>query len=117
MDAFGTTLGLVETAKEAVVDAVPRARNPGRPLAEAILEFEEGLREAAGLMETWWHPSLSDRWDECGQGIAEALSRAEQLRLDAPEMSFDQLAFTVQDLIAPLEPFEAAAETFRTLRT
>jgi hypothetical protein len=114
---FEATLRLVEKAKEAVVDAVPRARTPGRPLADAVLEFEESLREASASMDSWRHPPLAERWDECRHGIDEALGRAERLRLDAPELSFDQLTFTVQDLIAPLDPFESAVETFRAQQT
>ena len=113
--SFEATLRLVERAKEAVVDAVPRARNPGRPLADSLLEFEERVREAGASMDSWWHPSVAERWDECRKGIDQALGMAERLRLDAPELSFDQLTFTVQDLIAPLEPFEAAVEAFRLL--
>jgi hypothetical protein len=113
--SFEDTLRLVEGAKEAVVDAVPRGRNPGRSLADALLEFDERVREAGASLDAWWHPSVAERWNDCRRGIDQALARAERLRLDAPEFSFDQLTFTVQDLIAPLEPFEAAMEAFRTL--
>jgi hypothetical protein len=109
---FESTLQLVERAKEAVVDAVPRARSP---LAEALLEFEESLRQAIPFMAAWWHPVLDGPWEACRQGIEEALRRAEDLRLEAPELSFDELTFTIQDLIAPLEPFSVAAEAFRDL--
>ena len=111
-DAFDTALGLIERAKEELVDAVPRARLPGRPLAEALFGFEEGLRGAARLADRWWHPSLDARWRACNDGIAEALARSERLRVEAPELSFEELAFTVQDLLAPLEPFEDAARSF-----
>jgi hypothetical protein len=117
VEAFEATLRPVEQAKEAVVDALPRARNPGRPLADAILEFEERLREGAASMDGWWHPSVAERWDQCRRGIDEALRGAERLRLEAPELSFDQLSFTLQDLIAPLEPFEGAAREFRALHS
>ena len=66
-------------------------------------------------MDAWRHPAVASEWDACHAGIEEALHRAERLRLEAPELSFDQLAFTVQDLIAPMEPFEAAALAFRRL--
>jgi len=98
------------------VDAVPRARAPGRPLAEALLQFEESLRLAADGMAAWRRPELEQEWSDCRGGVERALRAAERLRLAAPEMSFDQLAFTVQDLIAPLEPFQAAAHRFHALR-
>jgi len=95
------------------VDAVPRARTPGRPLADAVLEFEECLHEAVVGMDAWRHPSVADQWEACRRALSGALAGAERLRMEAPEMSFDQLAFTMQDVIAPLEPFEAAAAAFR----
>jgi hypothetical protein len=114
--AFQGVLRLVERAKEAVVDAMPRARAPGRVLGEALFELEEALREAQGAMDGWWHPAVAAEWDECSKGLRESLRRAEELRLEAPELSFDAMAFTVQDLISPLEPFEAAALRLRSLR-
>jgi hypothetical protein len=116
-EPFEAALGCVERAKEAIVEAVPRARNPGRPLAEALFEFEEGLREAALVADRWWHPSLDASWRACRDGIADALARSERLRVEAPDLSFEELAFTVQDLIAPLEPFGAALRSFRELRS
>ena len=116
-EAFEAALGLVERAKEALVDAVPRARRPGLPLAEALFEFEEGLRGAALLADRWWHPSVDAWWRACRDGIAEALARSERLHVEAPELSFEELAFTAQDLIAPLEPFEGAARSVEELRS
>src|SRR5713226_8485258 len=106
---FTATLRLVEAAKEAIAMALPTSRAPGRPLGEGLFEFEEDLRETEGLLDGWWHPAVAAEWDRCRDGIREALRRAEELRLAAPELSFDQMAFTIQDLIAPLEPFEDAS--------
>lgn len=111
--AFEAVLRLVEEAKEALVDAMPRARAPGRPLADALLDFEEGLREASARMGGWRHEAVAEEWDRCSAGLRGALRRAEELRLGAPDLTFDALAFTVQDLMSPLEPFEAAADRFR----
>ncbi|MDP9342582.1 MAG: hypothetical protein M3Q23_10935 [Actinomycetota bacterium] len=113
---FTVTLRLVEAAKEAITLGLPTSRAPGRPLGEALFAFEEDLRESEGLMDTWWHPALASEWDRCRDGVREALRRAEELRLAAPELSFDQMAFTIQDLMAPLEPFEDAALRFHALR-
>jgi hypothetical protein len=115
--AFGATLRLVEAAKEAIALGMPTSRAPGRPLGEALFAFEENLREAEPLMDGWWHPAVAGEWDRCHDAIGEALRRAEELRLEAPELSFDQMAFTIQDLIAPLDPFEDAALRFHALRT
>jgi hypothetical protein len=105
----------VESAKKALVAAVPSARTPGRPLAEGLLEFEELLRGAQAEMDAWRHPALHTEWTGCDRGIAEALRRAEALRLRAPDLGFEPMLAAISDLIAPLEPFEPAAEGFRAL--
>lgn len=105
----------VERAKEALVAAVPTARSPGRPLAEALAEFEDELREAESRMAAWRHEELERERTSCRDGLREALRRAEVLRLDAPELGFEPLLATVGDLIAPLEAFETAAERLREL--
>jgi hypothetical protein len=115
--AFTATLGLVEAAKEALAKGLPTSRAPGSPLGEALFAFEENLRESEGPMDAWWHPAVAAEWDRCREGLREALRRAEDLRLAAPQLSFDQMAFTIQDLIAPLEPFEEAALRFHSLRS
>jgi hypothetical protein len=115
--AFAATLRLVEAAKEAMAMGLPTSRAPGRPLGEALFAFEEELRESEGLMDSWWHPAVASEWDRCRDAIREALRRAEELRLAAPELTFDQMAFTIQDLIAPLDPFEDTALRFHALRS
>jgi hypothetical protein len=114
--AFSATLRLVEAAKEAIALAMPTSRAPGRPLGEALFAFEENLRDAEPVMDAWWHPAVASEWDRCRDGLQESLRLAEELRLEAPELSFDQMAFTIQDLMAPLEPFEDAALRFHGLR-
>jgi hypothetical protein len=113
---FDEVLRAVESAKQVAVDSLPRARAPGTPLGEALLEFEQWLLEADRGMPGWRRPELDTEWDRCRSGLEQALAEGLRLRLEAPEMGFDRLAFTIQDLIAPLEPFEVAAERFRSLR-
>lgn len=105
----------VEEAKEALIAVVPSARAPGRPLADGLFAFESGLGHAAAAMGGWRHPDLASEWEACSGGITEALRRAEQLRMEAPELGFEPMLAAVGDLIAPLEAFEAAAERFRSL--
>jgi hypothetical protein len=115
-EAFRLTLEPLERGKEALVSAVPSARLPGRPLPDALLEFEDGLRETEELMDGWRHEDLEEEWELCRHGLAEALRMADALRTDPPQLPFDAMAFAIQDLIASLEPFASAAERFRSLR-
>jgi hypothetical protein len=107
----------VEAAKDAMTGTVPSTRSAGTPLAEGILELEQRLAAAQELMPVWRHPDLEDEWIACDAGIRESLDRARQLREDPPELGgFEGLIWAVDQLLAPLEAFEAAAERFRTLR-
>ena len=96
---------------------VPSTRLPGTPLAEAIAEFEDHLGRAQALMPAWRHPEVEDEWLACEAGIEESLARARRLREDPPELGgFEGLIWAVDQVLSPLEAFEAAAERFRTLR-
>jgi hypothetical protein len=107
----------VEAAKDAMTDTVPSTRSAGTPLAEALSEFEERLGRARALMPAWRHPAIEDEWLGCDQGIRESLDRARRLREGPPELGgFEALIWAVDQLLEPLEAFEAAAERFRTLR-
>ena len=107
----------VEAAKDAMTGTVPSTRSAGSPLAEGILELEQRLGAAQQLMPAWRHPELEDEWLACDAGIRESLERARRLREDPPELGgFEGLIWAVDQLLAPLEAFEAAAERFRDLR-
>jgi hypothetical protein len=96
---------------------VPSTRSAGTPLAEGILELEERLVAAEAQMPVWRHPDLEDEWLACDAGIRESLERARLLREDPPDLAgFEGLIWAVDQVLAPLEAFEAAAERFRTLR-
>jgi hypothetical protein len=107
----------IEGAKDAMTGTVPSTRSAGTPLAEGILELEERLRAAQELMTDWRRPALEEEWLACDAGIRESLDRARRLREDPPELGgFEGLIWVVDQLLEPLEAFEAAAERFRTLR-
>jgi hypothetical protein len=107
----------VEAAKDAMTGTVPSTRSAGTPLAEGIHELEGRLAAAQALMPAWRHPRLEDEWRACDEGIRESLDRARRLREDPPELGgFEGLIWAVDQLLEPLEAFEAAADRFRTLR-
>lgn len=115
--AFRAVVASVERAKAAITEAAPSTRLPGRPLAEALIEFEEGLRETRAGMQGWRASEVEPQWRACDEALGEALARAERLRLDAePPAGFEELVGTIGDLLAPLEAFEGAAERFGALR-
>ena len=115
--AFQDLLPRLEDAKSALIDSVPGTRLPGRPLAETLLEFEEGLRQVRAQMETWRVPEVQDAWTRASEGLDEAIRQAEQVRLSASAPAgFEGLIGLVGELMAPLEAFGEAAERFRDLR-
>jgi hypothetical protein len=91
-------LARIERAKADLVSAVPSPRGiPGRPLAEALLAFEEGLRDAVISLDepTGWRAAVD-----------ESLGRAEKLRLEAPALDYEGLVEALADLMEPLESLE-----------
>ena len=107
----------IEGGKRAMTGTVPSTRSAGTPLAEGIHELEVRLAAASELMPLWRHSSLEVEWRACDEGIRESQDRARRLREDPPELGgFEGLIWAVDQLLAPLEAFEAAAERFRTLR-
>ena len=115
-EAFALTLGSVEDAKAALVTAVRSGRAPGAPLAEALAGFEMGLADADASMPAWRVEQVEDAWAACRAGLDEARARAEAFRLgEHPPEIFEQLIAVMEDLMDPLDPFEAAAAAFDAL--
>jgi len=114
---FAAVLGDIEPAKAALAQVMPSTRLPGRPLPDAIGEFEDRLRAAEAGMPAWRCPQTQDVWADCDAGIGEAAGRARRLREDAPDLGgFEGLIWAVEHLMAPLEPFERAAARFESLK-
>jgi hypothetical protein len=115
--AFRATVAPLERGKVALTGSVPGTRLPGRPLAETLLEFEEGLREAEAGMASWRAPEVQDAWRACDEAIRSCLQTTQRLRLDAEmPVGFEALIGTIGDLMSPLEVFEDAERRFRALR-
>jgi hypothetical protein len=96
---------------------MPTTRLPGRPLPDALADFEDRLARADELMPGWRCPQTEDAWTACESGIAEARTRAERLREDAPELGgFEGLIWAVEQLMDPLVVFEGAAARFGELK-
>jgi hypothetical protein len=107
----------VDRAHAVLTEAAPSTRFAGRPLPDALLEFEEVLGSAQAGMDGWRVPELQEEWERCTEGLVTSLHLAERLRLEAPEIpGFETLIGTIDSLIAPLDAFVAAEERFRALR-
>jgi hypothetical protein len=105
---FEAAADRVEAGKAALVAAVPTARVEGRPLADALSEFERELRAAGERMEDWRRADHESLWRACRDGIDDALRLAERARLEAPSLDFEALVDLIGRLIEPLDPFAEA---------
>jgi hypothetical protein len=116
-EAFDRVLAVLEPAKEALAGTLPTNRLPGRPLADALHDYEDALERARSLMPAWRRAEVEDVWSRCAEGIDVALDRARRLRSDAPDLGgFEGLLGMIRDLLDPLDPLEDAAARFRDLR-
>ena len=115
--AFDDLLPPLERARAALTGSVPGTRLPGRPLAETLSEFEDGLREVRDGMDAWRSADVEPEWDACSRGLDEALEFADRVRTEGlqPE-GFEGLIGLIGDLLAPLDAFERASTRFRELR-
>jgi hypothetical protein len=115
--AFDDLIPALERAKAALTESVPRTRLPGRPLAETLSEFEEGLGEVRKRMQGWRVPEVDQVWLAASAGLDEALELARRTRTEgAQPEGFEALIGLIGDLLAPLDAFDEAAERFRALR-
>jgi hypothetical protein len=115
--SFDRVLAQLEPAKDALTDAIPGARMPGRPLVDALDSFERHADAAADAMPGWRCAQLEPEWQECQAGLGAARDRARRLRLEAPDVAgFEALLGLVQDLLDLLDPFALAAARFDALR-
>ena len=115
--AFDDLLPPLEQARAALTGSVPGTRLPGRPLAETLSEFEDGLREVRDGMDAWRSADVEPEWEACSRGLDEALEFADRVRTEGvqPE-GFEGLIGLIGDLLAPLDAFERASTRFRELR-
>lgn len=115
--AFTEVLQELEPAKVAITDVLPGTRMPGRPLHDALDEYERRLVGASERMPAWRHPSLEAEWSACDAGLASALALTRRAREEAPDViGFEGMLGLVEELLDPLDPFTDAEARFRQLR-
>lgn len=116
--AFARVLEQLEPAKVAITDVLPSTRMPGRPLSDALDEYDRRLTSASELMPEWRHPAVEAEWAACREGLAAALALTRRARVEAPDViGFEGMLGLVEELLDPLDPFAEAEERFRRLRS
>ena len=113
--AFDVTLRHVEDAKQSLVLAVRSGRVEGIPLANGLAMFEDAVRRAVASMPAWRRPEIEEQWQQCVRALADALERAERLRLEGSPAIYEELIGEVGDLLDPLEAFAGASASVRAL--
>ena len=105
----------VDAAQRALLAAVPKPRDDGVPLAQAIAGFTTALEEATRAMPGWRAPMVEQIWLSCESALAEAGMEATKLRLRPSGLSFEALNEAIGDVLAPLEAFVDADGSLRRL--
>jgi hypothetical protein len=107
-EAFRRAAVQLDSAQLALLAAVPTARHPGVPLADALARFLGALDRADALMPAWRIPATEDAWQRCSAALTEARAQARRLRDErgAPdELGFEALNARLGEIISPLEEF------------
>jgi hypothetical protein len=112
-ETFNAVADRIDVAQRALLAAIPTARDPGVPIAQALKAFGAALDDASVAMEGWRDARRNEHRDRCASALKEARDQAEQLRLHAGDLDFEQLNARVGDVLYPLETF---AEVERKLR-
>lgn len=106
---FGAVATALAAAQRALLTAIPTARDPGAPLADALAAFARGLDDVERSMPGWRTPATEEWWRRCEEALREARSEAERLRASPPgPTEFEALNARVGDVLAPLEDFADA---------
>jgi hypothetical protein len=115
--AFELVLGELEPGKVAITDVLPGTRMPGRPLHDALQEYERRLAAASVLMPGWRRSELEAQWVACDAGLSAARSLTRRAREEALDVvGFEGMLGLVEELLDPLDPFAEAEARFRQLR-
>ena len=101
--AFDDLLPPLERARAALTESVPGTRLPGRPLAETLSEFEDGLRE----VRDGWTPGVRRTSSPSGRrvrGVSRRRSRsADRVRTEGVQPEGFEADRFDRDLLAPLD--------------
>src|SRR5437660_1533088 len=100
--AFSVAAGLLGEAQRALIAAVPTSRNPGVPLADALVAFLAALGPLDDAMPAWRDDRVAHEWTKCSDAIREARDEAETLQRQDAEFTFEQLNARVGDILYPL---------------
>lgn len=116
-EAFAAAAVALDRAQRALLVAIPTARHPGAPLAEALDAFERGLDDVEALMPSWRTPATQRSWDTCAASLRKARTEAARLRRHPPgPTEFETLNVRVGDVLEPLEDFTETERALRKMR-
>lgn len=112
-EAFSPVALHIDRAQRALLAAVPKPRDDGAPLAQALATFSKELAGARAAMDSWRHPATEELWKGCMAALDQAAAAGESLRLGTHPATFEALNEAVGVVLHPLEEF---ADTDRALR-
>jgi hypothetical protein len=105
----------INDARDSLLLGVPSGRAPLLPLAEALAGFEAGLATASEEMPEWRTADLEPEWLACRSALDRAMTAAEGLRLGESPQGYEAMAPLLDEVLEPLDAFDAAARRFRRL--
>ena len=114
-ERFRPVVEWVNEARASLLLGVPSGRGPFLPLAEALARFEAGLSRASEEMPGWRTEELEPEWLACRSALDRTVAAAEGLRLRESPQGYEALAPLLDEMLEPLDAFDAAADRLRQM--
>jgi len=112
--AFLDCAAVIEGGRRTLLGTMPVGRVEPTPVGLGVDAMAAALDDAAGWMDDWRVDALHEDWEDCRAAMAEAREHLDEVRDVAVETDeLEELQEAVGEVIAPLDAFADAEQTWR----
>ncbi len=112
--AFLDCAAVIEGGRRTLLGTMPVGRVEPTPVGLGVDAMGAALEDAEGWMDGWRIDPLLEDWQDCHEAMDEARSNLDAVRAVAAETDeLEELQEAVGEVIAPLDAFADAEQTWR----
>lgn len=112
--AFLDCAAVIEGGRRTLLGTLPVGRVEHTPIGLGVDAMAAALDDAEGWMDGWRVDVLEEDWQECLDAMQESRGNLDEVRAVAAETDeLEELQEAVADVIAPLDAFADAEQTWR----